>query len=75
MQSVSHADRPPCGRRLTCSLPHDLAICVIHGKIDAGAFLDGITTIPGDIPFVKVDQLTVDVTGDHGVVTGIRRRN
>ena len=41
--------------------------------IDADAFLAAITKIPGDILFVKVDQLTVDVTADHAVVTGIQR--
>ena len=41
--------------------------------IGADAFLDGIMKIPGDILFVKVDQLTVDVTGDHAVVTGMQQ--
>jgi ketosteroid isomerase-like protein len=41
--------------------------------IDADAFLTGIGQIPGDILFVRVERLTVDVSGDHAVVTGHQR--
>ena len=41
--------------------------------VGAAAFLDGITTIPGDILFVKVEQLTTDVSGDHAIVTGLQQ--
>ena len=41
--------------------------------IDADAFLSGIAEIPGDIVFVRVERLTVDVTGDHALVTGHQR--
>jgi hypothetical protein len=41
--------------------------------IDADAFLDGIAQLPGDILFVRVEGLTVDVTGDHALVTGRQR--
>jgi hypothetical protein len=37
------------------------------------AFLGGILQIPGDILFVKVDQLTVDLSGDSAIVTGIQQ--
>jgi ketosteroid isomerase-like protein len=37
---------------------------------DAYAFLNGITTIPGEIVFVRVEQLQVDVHGDGALVTG-----
>jgi ketosteroid isomerase-like protein len=40
--------------------------------VEADAFLRGITQIPGDILFVRVEQLTVDVTGDGAIVTGIQ---
>ena len=40
--------------------------------VDAEAFLAGVTKIPGDILFVRVEQLTTDVAGDHAVVTGIQ---
>ena len=40
--------------------------------VGADAFLDGIKKIPGDILFVKVDQLTIDLSGDSAVVTGIQ---
>jgi ketosteroid isomerase-like protein len=38
----------------------------------AEAVLAGITQIPGDILFVKVEQITTDVAGDHAIVTGIQ---
>jgi ketosteroid isomerase-like protein len=41
--------------------------------VEAEAFLEGITQIPGDILFVKVEQLTVDVSGDGAIVTGIQQ--
>ena len=41
--------------------------------IDAEVFLEGIAQIPGDILFVRVERLTVDVTGDHALVTGHQR--
>ena len=37
------------------------------------AFLDGIAKIPGEILFVKVEQLTVDLSGDGAIVTGIQQ--
>jgi len=41
--------------------------------IETDAFLTGIAEIPGEIVFVRVEQLTVDVTGDHALVTGHQR--
>jgi hypothetical protein len=41
--------------------------------VEADAFLEGITQIPGDILFVKVAQLTVDVSGDGALVTGVQQ--
>jgi ketosteroid isomerase-like protein len=41
--------------------------------IEADAFLAGIGQIPGDILFVSVERLTVDVSGDHAIVTGHQR--
>ena len=41
--------------------------------VDAEAFLTGISKIPGDILFVKVEQLTTDVLGDSAIVTGIQQ--
>jgi hypothetical protein len=40
--------------------------------IDAGAFLDGIARLPGEILSVKVEQLTVDTAGDGAIVTGMQ---
>jgi hypothetical protein len=41
--------------------------------VDAEAFLTGIARIPGDILFVKVEQLTSDVFGESAIVTGIQQ--
>ena len=41
--------------------------------VEADAFLRGITQIPGDILFVRVEQLTVDVSGDAALVTGVQQ--
>ena len=41
--------------------------------VGAEAFLAGIAKIPGDILFVKVEQLTTDVLGDSAIVTGIQQ--
>lgn len=38
----------------------------------AGPFLDGIKGIPGEIVFVKLASLTVDVVGDGAVATGVQ---
>ena len=39
---------------------------------DTDAFLEGIRTIPGDIVFVRVERVTVDVSGDAAMVTGVQ---
>jgi Domain of unknown function (DUF4440) len=41
--------------------------------VEAETFLRGITQIPGDILFVRVEQLTVDVSGDAALVTGVQQ--
>jgi ketosteroid isomerase-like protein len=41
--------------------------------VDTEAFLANIDKIPGEILFVKVEQLTVDVSGDGAIVTGIQQ--
>jgi ketosteroid isomerase-like protein len=41
--------------------------------VDAEAFLANIKKIPGDILFVRVEQLTVDISGDSAIVTGIQQ--
>ncbi len=41
--------------------------------VEADTFLRGITQIPGDILFVRVEQLTVDVSGDAALVTGVQQ--
>jgi hypothetical protein len=39
---------------------------------DAEAFLDGIRGISGDIVFVRIERVTVDVSGDAAMVTGVQ---
>ena len=39
----------------------------------AEAFLQGIAQIPGEIVFVKVADLRVDVSGDSAIVSGTQR--
>lgn len=41
--------------------------------VETDAFLKGVTQIPGDILFVRVEQLTVDVSGDGAIVTGVQQ--
>ncbi len=41
--------------------------------VDAETFLANITKIPGEILFVRVEQLTVDISGDSAIVTGIQQ--
>jgi ketosteroid isomerase-like protein len=39
---------------------------------DAGAFVDAIRRIPGEVLFVHVGSVTVDVSGQGALVTGIQ---
>jgi ketosteroid isomerase-like protein len=41
--------------------------------VDTEAFLTNITKIPGGILFVRVEQLTVDISGDSAIVTGVQQ--
>src|SRR4051812_45450503 len=42
------------------------------GPVDMDTFLENITKIPGEILSVTVQQLTVDITGDGALVTGVQ---
>lgn len=39
---------------------------------DAGAFLDGIANIPGEIVFVRLERVVVEVAGDSALVLGVQ---
>ena len=39
---------------------------------DAAAFLDGIRSIPGDIAFVRIERMAIDLSGDAAMVTGVQ---
>jgi hypothetical protein len=43
------------------------------GAIDATAFLRGIEGIPGEILSVELEHLTVDLQGQHALVTGVQK--
>ena len=45
-----------------------------HGgeRSDAEAFLRGIQNIPGEIAFVRLEQLVVDASTDWALVTGVQ---
>src|SRR5688572_16789549 len=38
----------------------------------AAAFLDGIRNIPGEIVFVRLERVAIDVAGDAALLTGIQ---
>ena len=61
--------------RDTKALAGFLASGFVHRSIGgdasaADAFLQGIAQIPGEIVFVKVEDLRVDVAGDSAIVSG-----
>jgi uncharacterized protein (DUF952 family) len=39
---------------------------------DAGAFLDAIRNIPGEVAFVRLERVAVDVHGDAALVSGVQ---
>jgi uncharacterized protein DUF4440 len=54
-----------------------LAPGFVHRTIGGGttgveSFIRGIEQIPGDIVFVRVEQLEVDLAGDSALVTGVQ---
>jgi ketosteroid isomerase-like protein len=64
-------------RRDTEALAGWLAPGFVHhtpggATLEGGAFLNGISQIPGDIAFVRVQQLEIDVDGDAALVSGIQ---
>lgn len=76
IREASHVIASALGRRDTALLAEMLAPGFVYrgdaGAVDAGAFLDGITNIPGDIAFVRLERLAVDVTADAAFVTGVQ---
>jgi hypothetical protein len=39
---------------------------------DAAAFLDGIRGIPGEIAFVRLESVAIDLAGDAAMLTGVQ---
>jgi hypothetical protein len=75
---ISEALAAAIARRDTASVRGFLAKGFVQRPVggeavNAEAFLAGVTKIAGDILFVRVEQLTTDVSGDHAVVTGIQQ--
>ena len=46
-----------------------------HGgeRSDTDAFMTGVEQIPGEIKFVRLEQLTIDVFGTSAAATGVQR--
>jgi ketosteroid isomerase-like protein len=75
LEALSHSIASAISKRDVAALRALLAPGFVarspHGASgDADAFLSGITSIPGDIAFVHVENLQVDVHGDGALVTG-----
>jgi hypothetical protein len=43
------------------------------GAVDVDGFVAGIQQIPGEIVFVRLENLEIDLTGPSALVTGIQR--
>jgi Domain of unknown function (DUF4440) len=68
------------GRRDVAALRGLLAPGFLHrtpgaGAVDARAFLEAVSAIPGEILDVRLEGLAVDLSDAGALVTGIRRAN
>ena len=74
---ISHDIAEAIGRRDVQALGAMLAPGFVHRSFsgataDATAFLDGVAGIPGEIAFVRLERITVDVDKDAALLTGIQ---
>jgi hypothetical protein len=78
LQRAAHAIAAAIGRRDVDHLADALAPGFTYRSdggqttSDAAAFLQGIRDIPGEIVFVRLERLAVDVTGDAAMLTGVQ---
>ena len=78
LQQAAHAIAAAIGRRDVDHLAGALAPRFTYhadgGQTtsDAAAFLQGIRDIPGEIVFVRLERLAVDVTGDAAMLIGVQ---
>jgi hypothetical protein len=74
---ISHDIANAIGRRDVQALGAMLAPGFVHRSFngataDATAFLDGVAAIPGEIAFVRLERIAVDVGNDAALLTGIQ---
>ena len=74
---IAHDIANAIGRRDVQALGAMLAPGFVHRSFsgataDATAFLDGVAGIPGEIAFVRLERITVDVGDDAALLTGIQ---
>ena len=78
LQQTAHAMAAAIGRRDVSVLAGVLASGFTYrgdGGLttsDAEAFLDGIRQIPGEIVFVTLERVAIDVAGDAALLTGVQ---
>lgn len=77
VERVALAIADAIGRKDVAALARLLAPDFVYrtpsgGASDAAMFLEAIGQIPGDIVFVKLEKMTIDVADGGAVVTGIQ---
>jgi len=77
LANVSHAIASAIAGRDTDALAAFLAPRFLYRTpggetLTADAFLESVRQIPGQIAFVRVEQLQIDVEGDAAIVSGIQ---
>jgi hypothetical protein len=78
LHEIAHAMAAAIGRRDVTMLAALLAPGFAYrsdgaaAAADSGAFLDGIRTIPGQLLFVRVERVAIDIAGDAAMLTGVQ---
>jgi hypothetical protein len=78
LHQMSHALAGAIARREAAVLAGQLAPGFTYrgsggaSVADAAAFLDGIRNIPGDIVFVRIESVAIDVFGSAAMATGVQ---
>jgi uncharacterized protein (DUF952 family) len=78
LQEMAHTIAAAIGRRDVLVLADLLAPGFTYRSdagqtaLDANAFLEGIRSIPGEIAFVRLERVAVDLAGDAAMLTGVQ---
>ena len=78
LQEMAHSIAAAIGRRnvpfLAGLLAPDFTYRSDAGQtaLDANAFLDGIRSIPGEVAFVRLERVAVDLAGNAAMLTGVQ---